>query len=69
MAIALPRETPPISSVMEALDQRKGKRWAVGDARMMWDITEIIEDIVNGTAVRVSDGSFKDKFGIASWII
>lgn len=31
-------------------------------------IDEIVKDILNGTAVGVSDGSFKDEFGTASWI-
>ena len=33
------------------------------------DIDEIIADITNGTAIGVSDGSFKDQFGTASWVI
>ena len=32
-------------------------------------IDEIIEDITSGTAVEVSDGSFKELFGTVSWII
>ena len=33
------------------------------------NINEIIGDIIKGTAIEVSDGSFKDKFGTASWVI
>ena len=32
-------------------------------------VDEIITDIMNGTAVAVSDGSFKDNGGTTSWII
>ena len=32
-------------------------------------IDEIIKDIEAGTVVGVSDGSVKDKFGTASWIL
>ena len=36
---------------------------------MTEEIDEIIEDIIRGTAIGVSDGSFKDEFGTASWAI
>ena len=32
-------------------------------------INEIVDDISNGTAVAVSDGSYKDNGGTAAWII
>ena len=54
---------------MEALELKQGERWAIKDVRMTQHINEIIDDITNGTAVGVSDGSFKDEFGTASWVI
>lgn len=32
-------------------------------------INEIVQDILNGTAVGVSDGSFNQEFGTAYWIL
>ena len=33
------------------------------------DINEIVHDILNWTAVGVSDASFKEEFGAESWIL
>lgn len=36
---------------------------------MTAEINEVVQDIQSGTAVGVSDGSFKDGFGTLSWIL
>ena len=36
---------------------------------MTEEINEIIKDIIRGTVIGVSDNSFKDEFGTASWAI
>ena len=51
------------------LNGMKRERWALQNVQMTDNINEIIEDIVKGMAIGVSDGSFKDKFGTASWVI
>ena len=35
----------------------------------MSEIDEIVDGILNGTVVGVSDGSFKDEFGTVLWIL
>ena len=60
---------PNSDSLREAFRKRKGERWALNNIVMTEEIDEIIEDIIKGTAIGVSDGSFKDEFGTASWAI
>ena len=42
-----------------------GERWAARQVLMTSSIDDILTSIKEGTAVAVSDGSFKDKFGTA----
>ena len=58
-----------LPAVMRALDDRIGEQWAVREVTTTIKINEIVEDIANGTAVAVSDGSYKDNGGTAAWII
>ena len=51
------------------LDKRVGEQWALQDIQTTLEIDELVEDIRNGKAVGVSDGSFKDEIGTAAWII
>ena len=51
------------------LDNRAGEQWASMGVVMTAEIDEIVRDIELGTAVGVSDGSFKDEFGTASWVL
>ena len=62
-------EETTIRGLMQSLQQRKGETWAVQEVKTSREINEIVDDIANGTAVGVSDGSFKDEFGTASWVI
>jgi hypothetical protein len=47
----------------------KDTRWAVESCEIIDNGHTIAEAIRNGTAVGVSDGSFKDQFGTAFWIL
>jgi hypothetical protein len=47
----------------------KDARWAVESCEIIDNGHTIAEAIRNGTAVGVSDGSFKDQFGTAYWIL
>ena len=60
---------PTIADLMKAIDQRRGEQWAVQNIHTTLKINEIIRDIGQGTAVAISDGSFKDEAGTAAWII
>ena len=51
---------------MDAIDRRSGEQCAFKDMLTTDSIDEIITDIMNGTAVAVSDGSFKDNGGTTS---
>jgi hypothetical protein len=58
-----------LAKVINALDIREGEQWALKEILTTESITEIVRDIENGTAVAVSDGSYKDNGGTAAWII
>ena len=62
-------EVITIRGLIECLHKRIGETWAVHDVKTSVDIDEIVDDIANGTAVGVSDGSFKEEFGTTSWVI
>ena len=49
--------------VNNAIDKRRGGQWALKDILTMVSINEIVRDIVKGTAVAISDGSYKDNRG------
>ena len=61
--------TPSLEKLIDVLDRRKGEQWAIQQLLTTTDIDEIVQDIAKGTAVGVSDGSFKDEAGTAAWII
>ena len=44
-------------------------RWALCDIAASDNGVVIAQALRDGTAVAVSDGSFKDKFGTAAWVI
>ena len=48
---------------MHALEDKGGDQWAAMYTLTMSEIDEIVDGILNGTVVGVSDGSFKDEFG------
>ena len=62
-------DTPSAEVLRQAMDASEEGKWALRDVLATDDIDEIIADITNGTAIGVSDGSFKDQFGTASWVI
>ena len=66
VAIQLP---PSQHRFLKHLHERKGEEWITGDLQMSADVTDIITCIGLGTENGVSDGSFKDIFGTASWVI
>ena len=55
--------------VNNGFEKLKGEQWAALDVLMTPGINSLVEDIKNGTAIGVSDGSFKDEFGTAAWVI
>ena len=58
------------NEVFSAAIRELGKeRWAASTVATTASITRIIESIKQGTAVGVSDGSFKDEYGTACWIM
>ena len=61
--------TPSLFELIQRLHKRAGEQWALQQMLTTESIDEIIRDLVNGTAVAVSDGSYKDKAGTACWII
>ena len=60
---------PTIDDMMQCVDQHTGEWWALMDIMCTESIDEIISDIIKGTAVAVSDSSFKDERGTDAWII
>ena len=62
-------EPPSRLRLQQELDDRDGEQWASMGVVMIAKIDEIVRDIEMGTAVEVIDGSFKDEFGTASWIL
>ena len=60
---------PSLESFITALLSNSGELWAVHEVMTTDDISNLVLDIANGTAVCVSDGSYKDECGTASWII
>ena len=62
-------EEPSMEILFGKINERKGEEWVLKDIMITMDITNIVNDIRNGAAIDVSDGSFKDKFGTASWVL
>ena len=62
-------DIPSTERLQQAMDDSEEGKWALRDVLASDDIDEIIADIIKGTAIGVSDGSFKDQFGTASWVI
>ena len=60
---------PTSSKFKFRVKELKTERWAARRILMSVSIDSILTDLENGTAVAVSDGSFKDEFGTACWII
>ena len=56
-------------TLLNVLANKKGESWALKDIVTTPDISKIVQSLKNGTAVAVSDGSFKDEGGTAAWII
>ena len=54
---------------MHALEGTDGEQWAAMGIMMTPEINEILDDILNGIAVGVSGGYFKEEFGTVSWIL
>ena len=51
------------------IKQLTSDRWAARTILITHSINEMIESLVNGTAVAVSDRFFKEKIGTVCWII
>jgi hypothetical protein len=47
----------------------KDAQWALRDINLADDGLTIAQAIRDGTAIGISDGSFKDGFGTASWVL
>ena len=47
----------------------QGDRWSAREVMMTQSIDGILDSLRDGTAVGVSDGSYKDNFGTACWIL
>ena len=45
------------------------EKWAIHSLLMTPSIQDLVEGIKDGTTIGVSDGSFKDNFGTACWIL
>jgi hypothetical protein len=59
------------STIGERINQLpESARWAVANATLtQGDYATLAQDIKNGDAIAVSDGSFKDQLGTAAWTI
>ena len=60
---------PSLVAFIGALHAKPGEQWAVHEIMTTPDIDSIVLGIKQGTVVCVSDGSFKEECGTASWII
>ena len=72
MSVSNPSTTPPsptLEGLISSLLSVPGEAWAVHELMTTPDISSLIEDICTGTAVGVSDGSYKDNYGTAAWIL
>ena len=63
----------PYQKTIEGLQQwmkdQNGEEWVFGNVAMTENIDKIVQAIANGSAIGVSDGSFKDEFGTAAWVL
>ena len=54
---------------IELVNNREGEGWALQDLQMSTCIESLATAIMNGTAVGVSDGSYKKEAGTAAWVL
>lgn len=60
----------PTKSLHQVLaDLPSSAQWAVQQVRCSDNGAKIVEAIRNGTCIAVSDGSFKDEYGTAAWVL
>ena len=53
----------------QGLGLLRGDRWTVREVMMSISVDGILDSLRDGTAVVVTDDSFKDKFGTMCWIL
>ena len=58
-----------IEGLQLCMADKKGEEWIFDNVEMPDQIDMIVNDIISGNAIGVSDGSFKDEFGTAAWVI
>ena len=61
-------EAPSLDNLPNVLFQRKGEQWALLNIMTTPDIDEVVQDILNGTTVGISDGSYKEGGVTSAWI-
>ena len=54
---------------MHASEDTDSEQWEAMGIVMTPNINAIVDNILNGIAVGVSGGSFKEEFGTTSWIL
>jgi hypothetical protein len=66
---ATPQQQQRQSLFESVQDADPGMTWAFEDVQIVEDGRTIAAAILNGTCIGVSDGSFKDGFGTAAWVL
>ena len=64
-----PDMVPNKEGLVQYLTSRKGEEWVTRGIGMTTKIDDIVNCIREGTAVGVSDGSFKEEYGTAAWVL
>ena len=60
---------PTIKGLQEWMKDQVGEEWVFEGVEMTEGIDRLVTDIMNGSAVGVSDGSFKEECGTAAWML
>ena len=67
--LAKEQYTPNLEGLREWMRDQRGEEWVFANVSMTDSIDKIVTDIQAGTAVGVSDGSYKEEFGTAAWVL
>jgi hypothetical protein len=60
---------PPCSLIQSFQRAKKGKEWCLKTVEAPDDGSIIAQAVLHGEAMAVSDGSFKNHYGMAAWVI
>ena len=60
---------PDVEGLRDWMKDQRGEEWVFTNVSMTDKIDKIISDIQLGTAVGVSDGSYKEASGTAAWVL